>query len=47
MRLLETFEDGAALSQAAVDLLTGPGRGPAEADELIRWMREHEDAWRS
>lgn len=37
----------AALSQVAADLLTGPGRSPAEADELIRWMGEDEDAWRS
>lgn len=37
----------AAHAQIAVDLLTGPGRGPAEGEELIRWMQEHEDAWRS
>lgn len=37
----------AALSQVAADLLTSPGRGPSEAEELIRWMSEHEDAWRS
>ncbi len=37
----------AALSQVAADLLTGPGRGPAEGEALIRWMQEHEDAWRS
>jgi hypothetical protein len=37
----------AGLSQVAVDLLTGPGRGPAEAEELIRWMKDHEDEWRS
>jgi hypothetical protein len=36
----------AAPSQVAADLLTGPGRSPAEGEELIRWMREHEDAWR-
>jgi hypothetical protein len=36
----------AAPSQIAADLLTGPGRGPAEGDELIRWMGEHEDDWR-
>jgi hypothetical protein len=35
-----------AASQAAADLLTSPGRGPAEAEELIRWMTDHEDAWR-
>ncbi len=36
----------AALSQVTVDLLTGPGRSPAEGEELIRWMAEHEDVWR-
>jgi hypothetical protein len=34
-------------SQAAADLLTGPGRSPEEAESLIEWMRAHEDAWRS
>jgi hypothetical protein len=36
----------AAPSQAAADLLTSPGRGPAEGEELIGWMRMNEDAWR-
>jgi hypothetical protein len=35
-----------ALSQVAADLLTGPGRGPAEGEELLRWMQENQDAWR-
>ena len=35
-----------AVSQAAADLLTSPGRGPAEAEALIVWMRENERAWR-
>jgi len=35
-----------ALSQAAADLLTSPGRGPAEAESLIAWMAKNEDAWR-
>jgi hypothetical protein len=42
-------EDGltyAAPSQAAVDLLTGPGRSPAEAQALLDWMEQHEPAWR-
>lgn len=46
-----TWEAGgitlAALSQVATDLLTSPGRGPAEAEELIAWMRRNEDAWRT
>jgi hypothetical protein len=37
----------AALSQVAADLLTGPGRSPAEGEELLRWMGENEDAWRA
>jgi hypothetical protein len=36
----------AALSQVAADLLTSPGRGPNEAEALVTWMRDHEDAWR-
>jgi hypothetical protein len=43
-------EDGlrfAALSQVVVDLLTGPGRGPAEAEELLAWMVKHEPLWRA
>jgi hypothetical protein len=35
-----------ALPQVAVDLMTSPGRGPAEAEALIEWMEENEDAWR-
>lgn len=37
----------AALSQVTVDLLTSPGRGPAEAEELLAWMAGNEDAWRT
>lgn len=36
----------AAPSQVAVDLLTGRGRDLQQAEELLRWMREHESAWR-
>ena len=35
-----------ALSQNAADLLTSPGRGPSESEELMDWMEENEDAWR-
>jgi hypothetical protein len=31
--------------QAALDLLTSPGRGPAEGEELLRWMEGREDVW--
>lgn len=37
----------AAISQVVADLLTGPGRGPAEAEALMTWMGEHERDWRS
>jgi hypothetical protein len=36
----------AALSQSAVDLLTGPGRDPAEGEALIAWMQANEADWR-
>jgi hypothetical protein len=35
----------AALSQIAADLRTSPGRGPNEAEALMQWMQENEDAW--
>jgi hypothetical protein len=34
-----------APSQAAVDLLTAPGRGPAEGQALLNWMDTHEADW--
>ncbi len=33
------------VTQTAVDLLTGPGRNPAEAESLIEWMKENRDQW--
>lgn len=36
----------AAPSQVAADLLSSPGRGPAEAEALIEWMKVHEEVWR-
>lgn len=36
----------AAPSQAAVDLMTGPGRNPEEARELLDWMERNESSWR-
>ena len=36
-----------ACSQLAADLLTGPGRAPTEAEELLEWMKDNEDAWRT
>jgi hypothetical protein len=35
-----------APSQTAVDLLTAPGRGPAEGQALLDWMEAHETDWR-
>ena len=35
-----------APSQAAADLLTGPGRSPSVGEALISWMQEHENDWR-
>lgn len=36
-----------AVSQCAVDLLTGAGREPSEAQALLQWMAKNEDAWRA
>ena len=35
-----------ALSQVAVDLLSGPGRNPSEAVALLDWMERNESTWR-
>lgn len=37
----------AAPSQVVVDLMTGPGRSPAEAEELLEWMKRNETFWRT
>lgn len=37
----------AAPSQVVVDLMTGPGRSPSEAEELLNWMSRNEDSWRA
>ena len=34
-------------SQTAADLLTSPGRGPEEGEQLLRWMEANQDEWRS
>lgn len=36
-----------ALSQVAADLLTSPGRAPAEAVALLDWMAKNEPRWRT
>lgn len=35
-----------APSQAVADLLSGPGRNPAEGEFLLDWMKENEGVWR-
>ena len=43
------YEDGitfARVTQVLLDLMTGRGRGPAEAEALLAWMRDHEDLWK-
>ncbi|MYC08233.1 MAG: hypothetical protein F4X57_13850 [Chloroflexi bacterium] len=42
-------EDGityARVTQVLVDLMTGTGRSPVEADGLLEWMRINEEAWK-
>ena len=34
----------AAPTQVVVDLMTGPGRGPQEAEELLEWMMRNEQS---
>ncbi len=36
----------ARVTQVLLDLMKGPGRGPAEAEALLEWMRENEDIWK-
>ena len=36
----------ARVTQVLLDLMTGPGRGPAEAESLLEWMRENEETWK-
>ncbi len=43
------YDDGitfARVTQVLLDLMTGPGRGPAEAEVLLAWMRDKEDTWK-
>lgn len=36
----------ASLPMIAADLLTGPGRSPAEAEALMDWMENNDEVWR-
>ena len=43
------YDDGIAytrVTQTLLDLMKGPGRGPAEAEALLEWMRDNEDRWK-
>ena len=43
------YEDGityARVTQVLLDPMKGPGRGPAEAEALLDWMRDNEDKWK-
>ena len=43
------YDDGitfARVTQVLLDLMTGPGRGPAEAEALLDWMQDNEDTWK-
>ena len=45
-----TIRDGLACvapSQLSADLLTGPGREPAQGEELLTWMQDNESAWQA
>lgn len=37
----------AAPTQVVADLLTGSGRMPSEGEELLDWMKENENVWRT
>lgn len=43
----EGYLNFVAVSQCAVDLLTGEGREPCEGRALLEWMARNEDAWRA
>ena len=43
------YDDGityARVTQVLLDLMKGPGRGPAESETLLEWMRNNEDIWK-
>ena len=43
------YDDGityARVTQVLLDLMKGPGRGPAEGEALLEWMRDNEDIWK-
>ncbi len=36
----------ARVTQVLLDLMTGPGRGPAEAEAILEWMKDNEERWK-
>lgn len=36
----------ARVTQVLMDLMKGPGRGPEEAEALLKWMQDNEDKWK-
>ena len=43
------YDDGITYTRATqvlLDVMTGPGRGPAEAEALLEWMRGNEEEWK-
>ena len=43
------YDDGITYTRATqvlLDVMTGPGRGPAEAEALLEWMRGNEEKWK-
>ena len=36
----------ARVTQVLLDLMKGPGRGPAEAEAILAWMKDNEDSWK-
>ncbi len=43
------YHDGisyARVTQVLLDLMKGTGRGPAEAEALLEWMRDNEETWK-
>ena len=43
---MELHTPASLVTQVLLDLMTGPGRGPAEAEALLEWMRDNEDRWK-
>ena len=40
-------QDHSRIAVLTVDLLTGPGREPSQGEQMLKWVEQNEDAWRS